>query len=222
VSDWPANLADWMEHHSGIAAWAQAVGATLAVIAAVLVPALQARHARQQLEADRRLRAKSLAIAIYPELLHIRVAHRLIRRRLQELTGRRAGDHPSRSAISGAELADESKRLTIPITDVLRGLVPSFYLLGEPIGPQVQKCIGRSMKYNDLLNGMFGLATVRHLPRLQAFIDSGLRQVETCIAGIEQTWQIAPDDPRAFEDELAAPVDPEPLLEPETNIKETV
>ncbi len=211
-----------MEHHPGTASWAQAVGATLAVIAAVLGPALQARHARQRLEADRRLRAKSLAIAIYPELLHIRIAHRLISRRLQELIGRRAGDHPSRRAISGAELAGESKRLTIPITDVLRGLVPSFYLLGEPSGPQVQKCIGRSMKYNDLLNAMFALPTVRHLPELQAFIDVGLREVEACIAGVEQTWQIVPDDPRAFEDELANPVDPEPLLEPETNLKESV
>ncbi len=194
-----------MEHHPGVASWAQAVGATLAVIAAVLGPALQARHAKQRLAADRRLRAKSLAIAIYPELLHIRIAHRLISRRLQELIGRRAGDHPSRRAISGAELAGESKRLTIPITDVLRGLVPSFYLLGEPIGPQVQKCIGRSMKYNDLMNTMFRRATVGHLPPLLAFIDDGLHQVEACIAGIEQTWQIAPDDPRAIEDVTRRP-----------------
>jgi hypothetical protein len=221
VTDWPANLVDWMEHHSGVASWAQAVGATLAVIAAVLMPAMQARHAKQQLAADRRLRAKSLAIAIYPELLHIRVAHRQIRRRLQELIDRRAGDHPSRNAMAGAEPADEIKRLTIPISDALRGLVSNFYLLGEPIGPQVQKCIGRSMKYNDLMNTMFRRATVGHLPPLLAFIDDGLHQVEACIAGIEQTWQIAPDDPRTM-DVIAAPVEPEPMLEPVTNIKETV
>jgi hypothetical protein len=211
-----------MEHHPGTASWAEAVGATLAVVAAVLMPALQSRNASRQLAADRRVRAKSLAIAIYPELLHIRVAHRVIRRGLQELIGRHAGGHPSRGAISGAELADESKRLTIPISDVLRGLIPNFYLLGEPIGPQVQKCIGRSMKYNDLLNAMFALPTIRHLPELQAFIDVGLREVEACIAGVEQTWQIVPDDPRAFEDELANPVDAEPLLESETNLKESV
>jgi hypothetical protein len=211
-----------MEHHPGTASWAQAVGATLAVVAAVLTPALQARHARLRLEADRRLRAKSLAIAIYPELLHIRVAHRIIRRRLQELISRQRGNKPSRAVIAGAELADEGKRLTIPISETLRGMVPSFYLLGEPIGPQVQKCIGRSMKYNDLLNALFGHATVRELPQLLASIETGREQVETCIAGIERTWQIAADDARAIEEQITAPIDPEPVLEHETMSKETV
>ena len=222
MNDWPSSLGYWMEHHPGTAAWAQAVGATLAVVAAVLVPALQARNARRQLEADRRLRAKSLAIAIYPELLHIRVAHRVISRRLQELIGRQSGKDSSRSAIAGADLADEAKRLTIPISDTLRGLVPSFYLLGEPIGPQVQKCIGRSMKYNDLLHALFGRATVHQLPQLLVSIENGLHQVETCIAGIEHTWQITADEARAIDEQITAPVDPEPVLEYETKSKETV
>jgi hypothetical protein len=211
-----------VEHHPGTAAPAQAVGATFAVATAVLMPALQARHARQQLEADRRLRAKSRAIAIYPELLHIRVAHRVIVRRLQELIGRQRGNNRVRIAIAGVDLADEGKRLTIPITDTLRGLVPSFYLLGEPIGPQVQKCIGRSTKYNDLLNALSGRPTINHLPQLLASIENGLLQVEACIAGIEQTWQIAPDEARAIDEQITAPADPEPTLEPETKSKETV
>ena len=211
-----------MEHHPGTASWAQAVGATLAVVAAVLVPALQARHARQQREADRRLRAKSLAIAIYPELLHIRMAHIGIRRRLQELVGPQHGNTPSRIEISGGELADEGKRLAIPITDTLRGLVPSFYLLGEPIGPQVQKCIGRSMKYNDLLKALFGRASVKLLPRLLVSIENGLGQVETCIAAIEQTWQVTAEEAHDLEDHITDHTSAVRLVKSETKSKETV
>ena len=101
-------------------------------------------------------------------------------------------------------------------------MVPNFYLLGEPMGPQVQRCIGRSMKYNDLLNASFGHATVNHLPRLLTFIETGLQQVEACIAGIEQTWQIASDEAHALEDKSP----PRPIrsqrLETETMSKETV
>jgi len=211
-----------MEHHPGTASWAQAVGATLAVIAAVLVPALQSRHTKLQLEADRRLRAKSLAIAIYPELLHIRVAHVRIVRRLKEIISRQHGNNSSRIAIAGADLAEEERRLTIPITETLRGLVPSFYLLGDPIGPQVQKCIGRSMKYNDLLNASFGLATVNYLPGLLTSVETGLSQTETCIAAIEQTWQISGDEAHALEDHLTDHSSALRMVESKTASKETV
>jgi hypothetical protein len=61
VNDWLWNIGNWIEHHPGSAAWVQALGATLAVATAVPVPALQARHARQPRDDDRRLRASGLA-----------------------------------------------------------------------------------------------------------------------------------------------------------------
>lgn len=223
MSEWLSIVGYWMEHHPGAAAWAQAIGATLAVVAAVLVPASQARHARQQREADRLLRAKSLAIAVYPELLHMRIAHRGIRRRLREriTLKQREGDR-SGVEVAGADLAAEGKRLLIPITDTLRAMVPNFYLLGEPIGPQVQRCIGRAMKYNDLMNTLFGLTAVDNLPWLLAFIENGLDQVDTCIAGIEQAWQVSADEAHEFVDHITDQVGPVPMVESGNRSKETV
>lgn len=127
MNDWLSSIGNWIEHHSAAAAWVQAIGATLAVATAVLVPALQARHARQQRDDDRQLRAKSLAIAIYPDLLHIRTIHRRIRSRLSQLTA-----HTNRArgladaAIAGSDLANELKRLLVPVSDALRAMVPEF------------------------------------------------------------------------------------------------
>jgi hypothetical protein len=223
VSGWAANLGVWIELHPGYASWVQAIGATLAVIAAVLVPASQARHARLQREADRSLRAKSLAIAIYPELLHIRLAHRHTRRRMQDLIARKQRDCATAiPEFSGADLVDEEKRLLIPITEAVRALVADFYLLGEPIGPQVQQCIGRSMKYNDLLNSVRGSDLGIELPALLAFIEHGLARVEACIAGIEHAWNVSADMTDPFVDHIADPVAPVMPLERETKSKETV
>jgi hypothetical protein len=223
VSGWVASLGVWIELHPGSASWVQAIGATLAVIAAVLVPALQARHARLQREADRSLRAKSLAIAIYPELLHVRLAHRHTRRRMQDLIARKQRDCATAiPELSSTDLADEETRLLIPITEALRAMVANFYLLGEPIGPQVQKCIGRSMKYNDVLNSLRGSDFGIELPALLAFLENGLAQVEACIAGIEQAWNISADMADPFVDHLAGPVAPVMPLERETRSKETV
>jgi len=222
VNDWLPHLGSWIEHHSGDAAWVQAIGATLAVIAAVLVPARQGRHARQQRDADRRLRAKSLAIAIYPDLLHIRAMHRRVRRRLQEPIECGAGDQGgSDGRIPGTGLADEARRLLIPISESLRAMVPDFYLLGEPIGPEVQRCIGRCMKYNDVMTTLFGSGLSIALPDLLTFIESSLAQTETCIARIEDAWGVT-SDTRALADPIFDQFDPPATPERETRAKEIV
>ncbi|HEY1932245.1 MAG TPA: hypothetical protein VGG99_09560 [Acetobacteraceae bacterium] len=208
MNDWLSNLGSWVEHHPGAASWAQAVGATLAVIAAVLVPALQARAARRQRDADRQLRAKSLAIALYPELLHVRAAHRRIQRHLQDLLSHRGS----------VDLPDEARHLSLPISDALRAMVPEFYLLGEPIGPDVQKCIGRSMKYNDVLGPLLRARGTTKLPRLLSFVEAGLAQTQTCIAEIAHTFGLATDESYEADDMF-----PEPATSStETRTKETV
>jgi hypothetical protein len=69
---WFADTITWVEAHPGTAAWAQAIGAILAIIVALLVPARQRQTARSDAERDRRLRARSLLILIAPELLELR------------------------------------------------------------------------------------------------------------------------------------------------------
>jgi len=223
VTDWLSNVGAWIEHHPGAAAWVQALGATLAVATAVLMPALQARHARQQRDADRRLRAKSLAIAIYPELLHIRAAHHHIQRRLREsVAATQRSDDPATAERTGADLADQSKRLAIPVTDALRAMIPNIYLLGDPMGPQVQLCIGRSMKYNDVLATLAGTSARVRPAQLLAFIEHGLILVNACIAGMEQTWGLSPEPGDALEYHVTAAAEPTAALERETASKETV
>jgi hypothetical protein len=223
VSDWVLNIGDWIERHPGTAGWAQALGATLAVIAAVLVPASQARRASLQREADRRLRAKSLAIAIYPELLHIRAVHRHIHRRLLALIDQKRRKYGGPTAhLAGTDLADHMQGFQIPVTDTLRAMVPNFYLLGEPLGPQIQRCIGRSMKYNDLLHTLLASSMRIDMQELPSFIEGGLRQVEACIASIEQTWRVTADEARAFEDHIVSEMDKIPASEGATWSKEIV
>jgi len=223
VSGWLSNCEAWIEAHPGDAAWVQAIGATLAVATAVLVPALQARNARRQREAEQRLRAKSLAIAIYPELLHIRIAYRRIGDRLLARSEEARRPRPPRTAdMHDADPAEQPARLSIPISDALRGMVPQFYLLGEPIGPAVQKCIGRSMKYNDIVHGLAGSPIEVGLPKWLHFIETGLTEVEACLASIEQSWGLSADDARAFEDEFAGAIETVPAPRRRTISKETV
>ena len=221
MSGWLWHTEAWIERHPGDAAWVQAIGATLAVAAAVLVPALQARFARRQREADRGLRAKSLAIAIYPDLLHIRLTYRRIRRHLQaeidDARQSRPGDDPE------TDMAEHARRLMVPLSEALRAMVPEFYLLGEPIGPEVQKCIGRSMKFNDLVRTMSAPLIRATSPNLLRFIEQGLQEVETCLAGIERTWGIsATADADAFEKQLAGAIESAAAPRHQTISKETV
>jgi hypothetical protein len=223
VSDWLSDLGSWIELHPGDASWVQALGATLAVIAAVLVPARQAQLAKRRQEADRRLRAKSLAIAIYPELLHIRAAYRHIHRRFLALIDRKQREQGLLVAeMSRADLAGNEQGYLVPVTEALRALVPQIYLLGEPVGPQVQRCIGRSMKYNDLMRTVLETRIRIDTRELPAFIEGGLQQVEACIASIEQTWRVTADEAHAFEDHIISDADPIPVSEGETRSKETV
>ena len=62
-------LLTWIEHHPGLAAWCQAVGAILAIGVAIWVPARQHTVARADAEEERRLKAQGLALRLLPALL---------------------------------------------------------------------------------------------------------------------------------------------------------
>ena len=220
MSGWLSHTETWIEHHPGDAAWVQAIGATLAVATAVLVPALQARNARRQRDADRKLRAKSLAIAIYPDLLHIRLTCRRIRRHLQTVIDETLV--PRLGGSDEIDVAEHASRLTVPVSEALRAMVPQFYLLGEPIGPEVQKCIGRSMKFNDLVHNMSTSAIRATSPHLLQFIDQALHGVESCIAAIEHAWGVSAPEADVFEKQLAAATETAAATRSQTTSKETV
>ena len=124
--------------------------------------------------------------------------------------------------MTGAELAEQSRRLAIPITEALRAMVPEFYLLGDPMGPRVQKCIGRSMKYNDVLATLAGSSVRVRLAQLLPFIDEGLSQVNACVAGMEETWGVSPEQGDALEYHVIAAAEPAAALNDQTANKETV
>jgi hypothetical protein len=67
VFDWVGGVLEWLELHPGLAGWMAAIGATLAVVAAILVGYLQRRSERIVRETERRLRAQGLAILLHAE-----------------------------------------------------------------------------------------------------------------------------------------------------------
>jgi hypothetical protein len=68
-------MLQWIEAHQGLAAWVQAIGAIIAIIAAFLIASFEGRRARAREaartgreEADRLRRAQGLALMLHPEL----------------------------------------------------------------------------------------------------------------------------------------------------------
>jgi len=101
-------------------------------------------------------------------------------------------------------------------------MVLDFHLLGNPMGPQVQRCIGRSLTYKDVLATLAGTSARVKLPQLLAFTDAGLAQANACIAGMEQAWGLRADRGDALEYHATAVAEPVAALERETADKETV
>jgi hypothetical protein len=61
-------LLAWVQGHEALAAWVQALGSILALAVAIGVPAWQRHIEHRDREAERKLRARSLAIVLYPEV----------------------------------------------------------------------------------------------------------------------------------------------------------
>jgi hypothetical protein len=60
---------EWIEHHPGLAAWVQAIGAIIAIIAAFVIANLQHALEKRDRQAERKERAKGLAFLLHAELL---------------------------------------------------------------------------------------------------------------------------------------------------------
>jgi hypothetical protein len=61
-------LLDWIETHPGVASWAQAVGAIVAIVAAFLISASQLRSERKRAAEERLRKAKGMALLLGTEL----------------------------------------------------------------------------------------------------------------------------------------------------------
>ncbi len=75
----PSLLLRWIECHPGAAGWAQAMGAILAIVAAVVVSRMQIAEDRQRNAQRIEAKAKTLAIQLIPFVAHAIVDARIIR-----------------------------------------------------------------------------------------------------------------------------------------------
>ncbi|MGH6937548.1 hypothetical protein, partial [Hypericibacter sp.] len=89
IGNWP--IWPWLDKHEGLAAWAQFVGAMIAIGIAIIVPWNEKRLEVRALAADRRLQARSLAIAIYPELLELKARVLGVQKDIERITRGKSG-----------------------------------------------------------------------------------------------------------------------------------
>lgn len=118
-----------------IAAWVQAIGSVLAIVAAVWIADRAYRRSermfeqtRRRDEVERRLKARSLAIALYPELLDMQQTIQ---------TARHASGEP--------------KLRSLDIPHVLLQSIDRLYLLGDA-GAAIQKFVATSRQFNRLVD----------------------------------------------------------------------
>ncbi|MDR3528102.1 MAG: hypothetical protein P4L57_12570 [Rhizomicrobium sp.] len=122
-----------------LAAWLQAFAAIVAlVISAWAVVSTGAEERRRD-----RLRARSIAVAIYPELLKLDVVIDQMTRHVERLkTMDRVVGQNVASAVYGAQL-------TIPT--MIERNIDNVYLLGEPAGPAILQLVNMISQYNDIV-----------------------------------------------------------------------
>lgn len=118
-----------------IAAWVQAIGSIGAILAAVWIGNRAYRRSERILdetrrhdEAERRLKARSLAIALYPELLDMQ-----------------------RTVQTARHVSGEPRLRPLDITPVLLQSIDRLYLLGEA-GTAIQKFVATSRQFERLVD----------------------------------------------------------------------
>ena len=70
--DWFHNLVEAADRHEGLAAWVQAIGTILAIIAAWGISTLSSRSERDRENRGFHRRARAIAISIYPNLVSVK------------------------------------------------------------------------------------------------------------------------------------------------------
>jgi len=136
---------DWIETHPGAAAWAQGMIGTVGLGIAIYVPWRIRHDERAEAASDRKLRSRSLALAIYPELLELKIKLNVLDSRLRSLA-------PPDTEI--ALKPDERNRLLVPITPALERNVDNLYILGSDAGGLIQQLIATMAQTNRMIEAV--------------------------------------------------------------------
>jgi hypothetical protein len=134
-------------------AWVQAIGAIIALAVAIYVPNSLHKKEVARADAERRLKARALAVAIFPELLEIQVK---LDRALDIISNKLVTDLGSRVQFH----LDQMKIETPPI---LRSSLDNLYLLGDAAGVPLMQLISVSEQYERLREK----ATIGIIPGVQ-------------------------------------------------------
>jgi hypothetical protein len=122
-------MVDWIEHHPGLAAWLQAIGAIIAVAVAIWVPARQHSVARADAEMERRLKARSLALRLLPSLLELAEHVKQATEKTKAIS----------LGMPGPVIVQLVSDATVDIPSELADEVDQLYLLGEKAGFPTQQ-----------------------------------------------------------------------------------
>ena len=153
----------WIESHPGLAAWVQALGSVGAILVAIWIGHLAHGRAVQMFEEtrrrekdDRRRKAHSLAVALYPELLELKpVLQRVI--------------------IANAPMREPP----LGIPPVLTESVDRLYLLGDA-GDAIQQCLATARQLERMLQ------EVRGRPKSDDTIQAIRRQIEVSAGALDE------------------------------------
>lgn len=127
-----------------MAAWVQAVGGIAAIVAAWIIAKSQANAAAKTAREERRIQGRSIAMALYPELLEYKAMLPSLKR---ALTNIRDGKH---THITESEL----ENLVLPVPAAVQASWDQLYLLGEPAAAPIQQFLALLNQYNRLIRAM--------------------------------------------------------------------
>jgi hypothetical protein len=164
-------LLEWIEHHPGLAAWFQAVGAIVAVGVAIWVPAYQHKVARDDAEKDRRLKARSLALRMLPTLLDLDSHVKQAIQKTQTIS----------LAMPGPVIIQLVGDATVGIPQELVDDADQLYLLGEKAGFPTQQLLAFLGQHTRVLERaqLTAVTTVDQsvIPEVHRTIADSLAQV---------------------------------------------
>jgi|SRR5665213_1611346 len=186
---WWQPLSDWIEHHPALASWLQAIGAIVGLGVAIYVPWSQRRNeARVRADQDR-VKARSVAIAISPDLVEVLVLWEKASAIIQNETAQ------------GPTYALEQliSDITIPLPETLVTYEKRLYWMGEPVGPDVQQLVSVIRQYNGLVETIHQQAINYTIPydpkRVRQSLAGQLQAMRLCLNSIDKNLTAIHDNP---------------------------
>jgi hypothetical protein len=140
----------------------QAVLTVLAITVAIWVPMWQDHLATRRSQRDARLRARSFAMAIFPELIELQVAAKTNFEKLDQ-----------RVAAGQTALTMETLHsMTFKLPPILATSIDHTYLLGERVAPMVQSIVAMVNDYERLLHQLIAI----NAPAAKGFDENRVKE----------------------------------------------